>query len=77
MRQADWCPREAYELTVVARAVSDFAVPREVCHVGPTALGGSDAQPGGGRAFRLVRDVAGWKAAVRLQHTWYRVRYGR
>ena len=40
------------------------------------ALGGSDAQPGGGRAFRLVRDVAGWKAAVRLQRAWYRVRYG-
>ena len=40
------------------------------------ALGGSDAQPGGGRAFGLVRDVAGWKAAVRLQHAWYRVRYG-
>ena len=41
------------------------------------ALGGADARPGGGRAFALVRDVAGWKAAVRLQHAWYRVRYGR
>ena len=41
------------------------------------ALGGSDAKPGGGRAFGLVRDVAGWKTAVRLQHSWYRMRYGR
>lgn len=41
------------------------------------ALGGSDVEPGGGRAFRLVRDVAGWKAAVRLQHAWYQIRYGR
>ena len=40
-----------------------------------TALGGSDVEPGGGRAFRLVRDVAGWKAAVRFQHAWYRLRY--
>lgn len=40
------------------------------------ALGGSDAKPDGGRAFRLVRDVMGWKVAVRLQHVYYAVRYG-
>ncbi|MDT0632213.1 glycosyltransferase family 2 protein [Rubrivirga litoralis] len=41
------------------------------------ALGGSDAEPGGGRAFQVVRDALGWKAAVRFQHVWYRLRYGR
>ena len=41
------------------------------------ALGGAGLKPGGGRAFDLVRDAAGWKAAVRFQSWWYRVRYGR
>ena len=63
--------RVAFETYPVAPEVGRRADARAA------ALGGSDAKPGGGRPFRLVRDVAGWKAAVRLQHLWYRVRYGR
>ncbi|MEO0559479.1 MAG: glycosyltransferase family A protein [Bacteroidota bacterium] len=39
------------------------------------ALGGGGRQPDGGRLFRLLRDTIGWKAAVRFQSVWYRVRY--
>ena len=42
-----------------------------------SALGGAGTQPGGGRAFDVVRAVVGWKPAVRLQAAWYRVRYQR
>ena len=40
-------------------------------------LGGAGLQPGGGRAFEMLRDAIGWKPAVLLQHAWYGVRYGR
>ena len=39
------------------------------------ALGGAGRQPDGGRLFRILRDTIGWKAAVRFQSMWYRVRY--
>ncbi|GAB5536484.1 MAG: hypothetical protein Rubg2KO_27330 [Rubricoccaceae bacterium] len=38
-------------------------------------LGGAGRQPDGGRLFKLLRDTLGWKAAVRFQSMWYRVRY--
>ena len=42
-----------------------------------SALGGAGLRPGGGRAFRLIRDTLGWKPAVRFQRLWYRLRYGK
>ena len=39
------------------------------------ALGGGSVQPGGGRPFRVLCDVLGWKPALRLQKAYYRLRY--
>jgi glycosyltransferase involved in cell wall biosynthesis len=37
-------------------------------------FGGSDLTVPGGRAFRLMRDCFGWKAAKRVQRQWHRAR---
>ncbi len=39
------------------------------------ALGGGSRTPGVSRPFRPVRDLIGWKPALRLQRLWYRLRY--
>ncbi len=39
------------------------------------ALGGGGRRPGVSRPLRPVRDLVGWKSALRLQQLWYRLRY--
>jgi glycosyltransferase involved in cell wall biosynthesis len=38
-------------------------------------FGGSARLPNGGRGFRAIRDVLGWKTAMKLQAYWRRLRY--
>lgn len=39
------------------------------------ALGGGSRTPGVSRPLRPIRDLLGWKPALRLQRLWYRLRY--
>ena len=69
--QAALWERLAFEAYPVDRDVARRAEARA------RALGGAGLQPDGGRAFRVLRDLVGWKPTVRAQHAWYRLRYGR
>lgn len=40
-------------------------------------LGGCDLKPDGGEMFRAMREILGWKLAMRLQKLYYKYRYGR
>lgn len=69
--QAALWERLAFEAYPLDRTISRRAEQRA------RALGGADLQPDGGKAFRVLRDFVGWKPAVKFQHAWYRLRYGR
>lgn len=38
-------------------------------------LGGCDLKPDGGKLFKLIREILGWKVAMRWQKLYYRYRY--
>lgn len=69
--QAALWERFAFEAYPLDREIARRAASRA------RALGGAGLQPGGGRAFRILCDLIGWRPSVLLQHSWYRVRYGR